>query len=362
MRALTIAAHGGVDQLVVRDDLPTPELENPTDVMVRIRAGALNHLDLFVLEGLPHTRIAPPWIVGSDGAGVISAIGAKVANLSVGDHVVINPGTSCGVCEYCTSGDEPLCLSFRIYGEHLPGTLCDSMVVPARNVRRIPPDIPFDVAAAFPLATLTAWRMVHTKAKVRAGDEVLIWGIGGGVALQALRICRMLGARVWVTSGSDDKLARASELGADVTLNHRKVDVGREVRARTGKRGVDVVIDNVGEATWAQSSGALGKRGRLVTCGGTSGPHVVTDVRRLFWNQWTIMGSTMGSQAEFDAITTEFAAGRLWPVVDSVFPLSRGREAYARLGSGAQFGKVVVEIGADALADRSSVAGALVGP
>jgi NADPH:quinone reductase-like Zn-dependent oxidoreductase len=203
--------------------------------------------------------------------------------------------------------------------------------------------------------------MVHTKAKVRAGDEVLIWGIGGGVALQALRICRMLGARVWVTSGSDDKLARASELGADVTLNHRKVDVGREVRARTGKRGVDVVIDNVGEATWAQSSGALGKRGRLVTCGGTSGPHVVTDVRRLFWNQWTIMGSTMGSQAEFDAITTEFAAGRLWPVVDSVFPLSRGREAYARLGSGAQFGKVVVEIGADALADRSSVAGALVG-
>jgi NADPH:quinone reductase-like Zn-dependent oxidoreductase len=174
---------------------------------------------------------------------------------------------------------------------------------------------------------------------------VLIWGIGGGVALQAMKICKALGARVWVTSGSDDKLARASALGADVTLNHALVDVAREVRSRTGKRGVDVVIDNVGEATWAASLGALGKRGRLVTCGGTSGPMVQTDVRRLFWNQWTIMGSTMGSQAEFDAITAELRAGRLLPEVDAVFPLERGREAYERLGSGLQFGKVVVDIG-----------------
>ena len=348
MRALTIAAHGGVDQLVVRDDLPTPALRNPADVLVRIHAGALNHLDVFVLQGLPHTKIVPPWIVGSDGAGIIAAVGAEVANLNVGDRVILNPGMSCGECEYCTSGDEPLCLSYRILGEHVPGTLCEYVVVPAKNVRRIPADVSFHVAAAFPLATLTAWRMVHTRARVRAGDEVLIWGTGGGVALQALKICKAIGARVWVTSGSDDKLARASALGADVTLNHRQVEVGREVRARTGKRGVDVVIDNVGEATWAQSLGSLGKRGRLVTCGGTSGPRVETDVRRLFWNQWTIMGSTMGSQAEFDAITREFTAGRLWPEVDSVFPLTRGREAYERLGSGAQFGKVVVEIGDDA--------------
>lgn len=345
MRALTIAAHGGPEQIAFRDNLPVPELRNPTDVLVRIHAGALNHLDLFVLGGLPHTKITPPWIVGSDGAGVVDQVGEAVQDVRVGDHVILNPGMSCGECEYCITGDEPLCLSFRIHGEHVPGTLCEYLVAPARNVRTIPPERPFETAAAFPLTTLTAWRMVHTKARVRAGDEVLIWGIGGGVALQSLKICKSLGARVWVTSSSDDKLARASTLGADVTLNHTQVDVAREVRARTGKRGVDVVIDNVGEATWTKSLGALGKRGRLVTCGGTSGPMVETDVRRLYWNQWTIMGSTMGSQAEFDAIAAELRAGRLIPEVDSVFPLERGREAYERLASGMQFGKVVIAVG-----------------
>jgi NADPH:quinone reductase-like Zn-dependent oxidoreductase len=267
-----------------------------------------------------------------------------VTDLQVGDHVILNPGVSCGTCEYCASGDDPLCLSFRILGEHLPGTLCEYLVVPARNVRVIPSTIPWAVAAAFPLTTLTAWRIVRTRARVRAGDEVLIWGIGGGVALQALKICKAIGARVWVTSGSDDKLAKAATLGADVMLNHERVDVAREVRAQTGKRGVDVVIDSVGQATWTKSLGALGKRGRLVTCGGTSGPMVETDVRKLFWNQWTIMGSTMGSQAEFDAIASELRAGRLFPEVDSTFELARGREGYERLSSGQQFGKVVVRV------------------
>lgn len=344
MRALTIAAHGGPEQLVVREDLPKPEVRNPTDVLVRIQAGALNRLDLFVLGGMPHTKMVPPWIVGSDGAGIVEEVGNEVAGVRPGDHVILNPGLSCGACEYCGSSDEPLCLSYRILGEHVPGTLCEFLVVPERNVRVIPPTIPFAVAAAFPLTTLTAWRMVRTKARVRAGDDVLIWGIGGGVALQALKICKAIGARLWVTSGSDDKLARAAALGADVTLNHARVDVAREVRAQTGKRGMDVVIDSVGQATWTRSLGALGKRGRLVTCGGTSGPMVETDVRRLFWNQWTIMGSTMGSQAEFDAITDEFRAGRLFPEVDSTFGLARGREAYERLASGQQFGKVVLQV------------------
>lgn len=344
MRALTIAAHGGPEQLVVREDLPKPELRHPTDVLVRIQAGALNRLDLFMLDGMPHTRMVPPWIVGSDGAGIVEQVGSDVAGVRPGDHVILNPGLSCGTCEYCSSNDEPLCLSFRILGEHLPGTLCEYLVVPSRNVRVIPPTISFAQAAAFPLTTLTAWRMVRTRARVRAGEEVLIWGIGGGVALQALKICKAIGARVWVTSGSDDKLARAAALGADVTLNHGTVDVAREVRARTGKRGVDVVLDSVGHATWTKSLGALGKRGRLVTCGGTSGPMVETDVRKLFWNQWTIMGSTMGSQAEFDAITDELRAGRLFPEIDSIFDLARGREAYERLSSGGQFGKVVVQV------------------
>ncbi len=345
MRALTIDAHGGLEQLRFRDDLPAPELSSTRHVRVRVRAAALNHLDLFTLAGLPGIRITWPWVLGADAAGVVDTIGSDVSNLSVGDTVFINPGVSCGECEYCLSGEQSLCLRFRILGEHLPGTLAEFVVVPERNVRAIPSTSLMEHAAAYPLATLTAWRMCVTRARVVPRDEVLIWGIGGGVALAALLICKQLGARVWVTSHSEEKLSRARALGADETLLHgAEHDVAREVRARTGKRGVDVVIDNVGAATWAQSLGALGRRGRLVTCGGTSGPMVETDVRRLFWNQWTIMGSTMGNDAEFDTVTNAFIAGRLTGIVDSVHTLEEGRRAFERLASGEQFGKVVVRI------------------
>ena len=346
MRALTISAHGGPERLEYREDLPVPELMHPDDVRVRLRAAALNHVDLFVLAGMPGVRIVPPWIMGADGAGVIDAIGPKVTGLREGDAVLLNPGVSCRQCEYCLEGDHPLCVKYAILGEHLPGTFADFIVLPAANVRAIPHETPVELAAALPLATLTAWRMVVSKARVGPEDEVLIWGIGGGVALAALRIAKRRGARVWVTSGSDEKLARARELGADETLNHGRVDVAKEIRARTGKRGVDVVIDNVGESTWAASLGALGKRGRLVTCGGTSGPRLETDVRRLFWNQWTIMGSTMGNDEEFDAIVGEFRGGHLVPTVDSVFDLADGRAAFERLASARQFGKVVLRMAA----------------
>ena len=344
MRALTISAHGGLDRIELRDDLPVPQLRAPLDVRVRVRAAALNHLDLFVVGGLPGVRIEPPWVLGADAAGVVDAVGADVRDLAPGDAVVINPGSSCGECEYCRRGEEPVCVRYAILGEHRPGTFAEYVVAPARSVHRVPAATSIEQAAAFPLATLTAWRMLVTRARVRAGEDVLIWGIGGGVALAALQIAKGLGARVWVTSGSDVKLARARALGADETLNHRVVDVGREVRARTGKRGVDVVIDNVGQATWKQSLGALGKLGRLVTCGGTSGPMVETDVRRMFWNQWTLMGSTMGNDAEYDAITDEFRAGRLIPPVDSVHELRDGVRAFERMASGRQFGKIVVRI------------------
>ncbi|MCC6316426.1 MAG: zinc-binding dehydrogenase [Gemmatimonadaceae bacterium] len=345
MRALTLSAHGGVEQLEYREDLATPTIASPTDALVRIHAAALNRLDLWVLGGLPNVSITPPWIVGSDAAGVVEAVGSAVTGVRPGARVLINPGINCGTCEYCRDGDDPLCLTYRILGEHVPGTMAERVVVPAANLRPVPDGVSFVQAAAFPLATLTAWRMVVTRANVQAGEDVLIWGIGGGVAQQALQICRFLGARTWVTSGSAEKLERARVLGADVYLDHSTMDVGREVRQRTGKRGVNVVVDSVGERTWKQSLGALGKRGRLVTCGGTSGPNVETDIRRLFWNQWTIMGSTMGTQREFSTITDHLHAGRFMPVVDSTFPLARGREAYERLASGQQFGKVVVEIG-----------------
>lgn len=347
MRALTIDAHGGMDQLRLRDDLPVPELTRDDDVRVRIRAAALNRLDLWVVGGIPGVRISEGWVLGSDGAGVVESVGASVTNVAPGDHVILNPGIvdrNCR-CEYCRDGDQPLCLTYSILGEHRSGTLADYVVLPAANVRAVPKHIAFETMAAFPLATLTAWRMIVTRARVQPRDQVLIWGIGGGVALAALQIVKRIGATAWVTSGSPEKLERARAMGADVLLDHRQPDLGREIRARTGKRGMDVVIDSVGEATWSQSLIALAKRGRLVTCGGTSGPHVQLDVRRMFWNQWTLMGSTMGNDEEFDAITDAFRGGTLVPPVDSVWPLERAREAFERLESGTQFGKVVIKLG-----------------
>jgi NADPH:quinone reductase-like Zn-dependent oxidoreductase len=345
MRALTISTHGDLGRLEVRDDLPVPELGSDTDVRIRVHAGALNRLDLFVVGGLPGVTITPPWIMGGDGAGVVDAVGSAVRDLSVGDHAVINPGISDRTCEYCRAGEQSLCVRFRLLGEHLPGTFAEYVVVPAANVRMIPPTIAWPEAAAFTLATLTAYRMIVTRARVQPGEHVLIWGIGGGVSLAAMRLAKRIGARVWVTSSSDAKLARARKLGADETLNHTTLDVGREVRARTGKRGVDVVMDNVGESTWQGSLAALGRAGRLVTCGATSGPQVTTDVRRLFWNQWTIMGSTMGNDAEFDAVTELLRRGELAPVIDAVYPLEESRAAFERMRQAEQFGKIVLEIG-----------------
>jgi NADPH:quinone reductase-like Zn-dependent oxidoreductase len=344
MRGLTISAHGGVERIEYREDLAEPVLQRDTDVRVRIRAAALNHLDLFLLGGLPGVTITPNWVLGADGMGVVESVGASVTAVKVGDTVVINPGISDRTCEYCLDGEQPLCPRFGILGEHHPGTMAELVVVPATNVLPIRAQSDEAEAAAFTLATLTAYRMMVTRAQVKAGERVLIWGIGGGVALACLQIAKLIGAHVTVTSSSDDKLECARKLGADDTINHRGMDVGREMRARTGKKGVDVVVDSVGEATWAQSLGALGRRGRIVTCGGTSGPMLTTDVRRLFWNQWSILGSTMGNDAEFAAIVGHFNAGRLRPPVDRVFPLVDGRAAFERLSHGEQFGKLVLRI------------------
>ena len=344
MQALTISRHGELDCVEFRTDLPTPALRHADDVRIRVRAAALNHLDLYVVRGLPGATITPPWILGADACGIVDAVGDAVSHVAVGDYVVVNPGLSDRTCSYCLEGEQPLCPRYGILGEHFPGTMADHVVVPGANVFAIPATVPVEHAAAFSLVTLTAWRMIVTRARVRAGENVLIWGIGGGVALAALQICKSLGARVWVVSGSNEKLGRARSLGADETLNRTECDVARVIREQTGKRGADVVVDSVGAATWQQSLRALGKRGRLVTCGATSGPLVETDVRRLFWNQWSLLGSTMGNDAEFRAIVSELAAGRLVPPIDSVHMLADGRAAFERLASGDQFGKIVVRV------------------
>lgn len=343
MRALTISEHGGTDKLEYRTDIPDPE-PSSGEVRVRIHAAALNHLDVFTLRGLPGVSITPPWVMGADGAGTIDKIGPGVTGVAAGDRVAVNPGISDRTCEYCLAGEQSLCVKFRLLGEHRAGTFADYVVVPYQNVRRIPATIRFDTAAAYTLATLTAWRMLVTRAKITDSDDVLIWGIGGGVAQAAMRIALAKGARVWVTSGSDDKLARARSMGAHETINHRTQQVGKEVRARTKKRGVTVVVDSVGEQTWSESLTALGRGGRLVTCGGTSGPMVQTDVRRLFWNQWTIMGSTMGNDAEFEAVIDAIENPGLAPMIDSAFDLADGRSAFERMEHAEQFGKIVLRI------------------
>jgi NADPH:quinone reductase-like Zn-dependent oxidoreductase len=346
MRACVLTATGGIDQLRITDvpDAPAPQAG---EVRVAIRAAALNHLDLWVAEGLPGAGHRFPHIVGADGAGVVESIGSGVTTVRVGDRVMINPGISDYTCEFCQAGEHSLCVNYRLLGEHLPGTVAELVTVPAHNVAQIPvllPVLGFAEAAAFSLVTLTAWRMVVTRAQLKQDEAVLIWGIGGGVSLAALRIAKLLGARAIVTSSSDAKLEAAKGLGADITFNHRTEDVAKEVRALTNKRGVDVVVDSVGAATWDSSLRCLRRGGRLVTCGATSGPHVGLDLRRLFWHHWSILGSTMGNASEYAEIVRRLGQGELRPTVDRVFPLARARDAYERLGKAEQLGKVVVEI------------------
>jgi NADPH:quinone reductase-like Zn-dependent oxidoreductase len=350
VKAFVLRATGGegLEHTAVDDIPPSPE-PGPGEVRVALKAAALNHLDLFVIRGLPGLPRSFPHILGADGAGVVESVGAGVTAVRPGEPVLINPGISDYSCEFCLAGEHSLCLQYGILGEHHPGTLAELLTIPVHNVLPLPaiaPPITWPEAAAFSLVTLTAWRMVATRARVQRGEWVLVWGIGGGVSLTALRIAASLGARVIATSSSDVKLARARELGAEFTVNHRTQQVVPAVRDITGTRGVDVVVENVGAATWGDSLRCLAKGGRIVTCGGTSGPKLVTDVRPLFWHQFTILGSTMGNAGEYREVVRRLGQGELRPIIDAVFPLERAREAFERLARGDRIGKVGVVIGA----------------
>jgi NADPH:quinone reductase-like Zn-dependent oxidoreductase len=343
MQALTLTDVGGLERLVLQE-VPAPALGSPHDVRVRTRCAALNRVDLFVAGGLPDLPITFPHVVGSDGAGVVESVGAEVTHVRPGDRVMLNPGVSCGRCAACLEGEEPLCPDYAILGEHRPGTAAELVVVPAANVAPVPAEMCWSQAAAFSLATLTAWRMLSGRAGLRAGETVLVWGVGGGVGMAALQIGVLLGARVIVTSGSDAKLAVARGIGAAVTLNHGTDDVVAAVKHETGGRGADVVVDSVGERTWELSLRVVRRGGRVVVCGATTGPRAGFDLRRLFWRQWSILGSTMGSRREYAEIVRLAHQGRLWPVVDQVVPLARGAEAYARMQRSEQTGKLVIEV------------------
>jgi NADPH:quinone reductase-like Zn-dependent oxidoreductase len=342
LKAAFFPEHGGLDRIRY-GDLPDPA-PGPGQVRVRIRAGALNHLDLFVLRGIPGIPVALPHVMGSDGAGVVDAVGPGVTRVKPGDEVVLNPGIHCGTCEFCLKGEHSQCVTFHLLGEHIAGTFAERVVAPEINAYPKPAGLAWEEAAAFPLTFLTAWRMLVTKARVRPGESLLVVGIGGGVALAALQIAKMLGLTVWVTSGSADKLSRAKALGADFGIDPAAPDFSREIRKATGKRGVDIVLDSVGKATWKQSIASLAKGGRLLTCGATTGPDPEEDIARIFWNQLSIHGSTMGTHGEFADMLRMFRDGRLRPVIDAVFPLSQAGEALRRLEEKRQFGKIVLRV------------------
>lgn len=344
MRALCLTATGGPEHLQLLDIDP-PTLVRDDEVRVGIRAVALNHLDLFVANGLKAVPIESfPHVVAADGAGEVLQVGSAVERVRPGDRVVINPGISCGECDDCINDRTLFCRDYAILGEHRGGVAAEEVVVPERNVMKFGWTWGWPESAAFPLATMTAWRMLVTRAAIREGEAVLIWGIGGGVAQQALQIARLHNARVAVTSSSDAKLERARALGAELALNHASErDIVREVKQHFGA-GVDIVVDNVGEPTWERSCRALKPGGRLVCCGATGGADATIDLRRLFWFQWSILGSTMATSAELREAIAHATAGKLRPVIDGIYSLEQGQAAYRRMTDPERFGKVVLQL------------------
>jgi NADPH:quinone reductase-like Zn-dependent oxidoreductase len=341
MKALTFHEFGGPDKLRY-EDVPDPKIK-PNEVLVRVRACALNHLDLFVREGIPALKTPLPFWTGCDIAGEIAEVGADVPAVKVGTRVAVNPNLTCGRCEFCAQGEDSLCVRYGILGEHVPGGLAEYVAVRGDNVLPLPTAISFEAAASFVLTNMTAWRMVVTQGQVRPGQDVLVIGVGGGVSSTAVQIARLCGARVIVTSSDDAKLEKAKALGAEVGINYKThPEWAKLVFEATGKRGVDVVIENVGAATWKDSIRSLKGGGRLVTCGSTSGPIGETLIPLLFWKQAHLIGSTMANRKEFHDVMGQFFAGRLRAIIDEVVPLKDGAAAQQRLAEGKQFGKIVL--------------------
>ena len=339
MRAAIFHEHGGPE--VVRIEQVERPRAGRGEVLVQVRASAMNHLDLWVRRGIP-IETTMPHIGGSDIAGVIAEVGEEVDAARVGERVVINPSLWCGRCWACARGEESMCVQFRIQGEHTNGGFAEFVTAQADHVYRIPDSMSFEDAAAIPISYMTAWRALTSRAALRPGEDVLVIGASGGTALAAVQIAKLMGARVFAVTRGEEKVQRLRELGADVVYDRAETDWAKAVFKDTGRRGVDVVVENVGAPTWAGSVRALANGGRLVTYGGTAGPKVELDIRGVFWRQIQVIGTTMASRGEFEDLLRVIFAGRLRPVVDSVMPLDDARAAHEHLEAGGQFGKVVL--------------------
>ena len=340
MKANVFDQYGGPEVLRYTD-APDPEV-GPGDVLVRVRACAINHLDLWVRQGLPRTPGVMPHILGADAAGDVAAVGAEVRGFAVGDRVFIAPGMGCGVCDACRSGSDNACAEYTILGFQPQGGYAELCAVPERRVHPIPTGLDFGEAAAFPLTFVTAWHMLVTRAKVRPGERVLVQAAASGVGVAAVQIAKLAGAWVIASAGSDAKLERASGLGADVAVNYETEPLDERVRALTGGEGVDIVIDHTGAALWPRALRCLARRGRLVTCGATSGVEAATNLALLFLSNHTIMGTFMGTQADLASVSRLVGERRLRTVIDREFPLAEADEAHRYVADRRQFGKVLL--------------------
>lgn len=342
MRAVVYTAHGGTE-VIAQQEVPAPTI-GPGDVLVRVRAVALNHLDLWLRQGLPRLKVTFPHIPGADVAGVVEATGAAVASVRPGEEVIVAPGISCGVCRHCVAGEDNLCAQYSILGEHRHGGYAEYVAVPAANILPKPAGLSFEEAAAIPLVFLTAWNMLITSGRLTFGQDVLIWGAGSGVGSAGVQIAKVAGARVIAVAGAAWKLEKARSLGADHVVNYREEDVLAAVRGLTNGRGVDVVFDHVGAATWQTSIKALARGGKLVTCGATSGYEASTDIRYLYGRRLSIHGSWMGMKRDLHEALALVERGRLRPVIHTILPLAEAAAAQGMMERSEHFGKIVLTV------------------
>lgn len=342
MKAAGFSENGGPEKIQIFD-VPQPTAA-AGQVLVNVKACGLNYFDLLVLKEDDLSNLPTPFWGGADIAGVVAEVGDGVDGFKPGDRVLVNPSLFCGTCEYCIAGEESLCVDYGIIGDSVPGGFAEYIAVSSNNLLHLPESISFEDAAAVPLVFQTAWRAVVSKAKVRPGEDVLILGASGGVGTASIQIAKLAGGRVFAVTSTEEKMIQAKKMGADFALNRNDADYWEQLKQLTNQRGVDVVIENVGAATWANSISSLAKGGRLVTYGRTTGSLAETDIRTVFWHQLQIIGTTMANRSEFNEVMQLVFQGKLQPVVDKVFSLEDTQKAYQRLLDGKHFGKVIVRL------------------
>jgi len=341
MKAVVVYEHGGIDKLKY-EEISEPEVR-ANEVLVQVKACAMNHLDVWVRKGLPHLKLKYPHVLGSDVAGVVAKVGEDVRGLEIETPVLVSPGITCGICLYCLSGRDNLCREYRILGEDRSGGCGEYVSVPKENILPMPKNLSFEEAASIPVVFLTAWHMLVARAQIKMGETVLVHAAGSGVGIAAIQIAKLFGATVITTAGTDEKLEKAKTLlGADYGINYRENDFLSEVRKITEKRGVDIIVDHTGDVNWEKNIRALAMGGRMVICGSTSGYEGKTDIRHVFFRRLSILGSTMGSKGDLFEIVKQFESGRLKPVIYKVLPMSQAAEGHRLIENRDVFGKIVL--------------------